>query len=126
MSTGGDHIPVLYRRERATKSRSGSGPNRPGRRTSAGTRRRPGTIYFSVVATSGSIAAASTIMLALRGFLVIAACRVAVALPPAPARAVYDQRQTGDLNVQIELNDVQVVALLSSELLDDYTVNPFA
>ncbi|XP_024880592.1 uncharacterized protein LOC112460218 [Temnothorax curvispinosus] len=58
-------------------------------------------------------------MLALRGLLlVIAACRVAVAKPPAP---VYDQRQTGDLNVQIELKDVQVVALLNSELLDDYT-----
>ncbi|XP_071568137.1 uncharacterized protein [Temnothorax nylanderi] len=61
-------------------------------------------------------------MLALRGLLlVIAACRVAVARPPAPAKAVYDQRQTGDLNVQIELKDVQVVALLNSELLDDYT-----
>ncbi|XP_077281533.1 uncharacterized protein LOC143908097 [Temnothorax americanus] len=59
-------------------------------------------------------------MLALSGLLlVIAACRVAVARPPATP--VYDQRQTGDLNVQIELKDVQVVALLNSELLDDYT-----
>ncbi|XP_011878269.1 PREDICTED: uncharacterized protein LOC105567765 [Vollenhovia emeryi] len=60
-------------------------------------------------------------MLALRGLLVIAACRVAAATPPASAKAVYDQRQTGDLNVQIELKNLQVVALLNSELLDDYT-----
>lgn len=65
-------------------------------------------------------------MLALRGLLVIAACRITAALPPVPAKAVYDQRQTGDLNVQIELKDLQVIALLKSELLDDYTVNPFA
>nr|XP_034192764.1 uncharacterized protein LOC117610013 [Osmia lignaria] len=35
--------------------------------------------------------------------------------------ATYDQRQTGDLNVQVHLKDVQVLALLDSELLDDYT-----
>jgi len=64
-----------------------------------------------------------TIMLALRGFLVIMACRIIVATP-VPAK-VYDQRQTGDLNVQIELKDLRVVALLNSELLDDYTVNKF-
>lgn len=84
---------------------------------------RPGPIHFSVLAMSGSIAAAPAIMLAL---LVIAACRVAAALPPGPAKAVYDQRQTGDLNVQLELKNLQVVALVNSELLDDYTVNPFA
>ncbi|XP_076637684.1 uncharacterized protein LOC143349914 [Colletes latitarsis] len=33
----------------------------------------------------------------------------------------YDQRQTGDLNVQVHLKDVQVLALLDTELLDDYT-----
>ncbi|XP_017757424.1 PREDICTED: uncharacterized protein LOC108548813 [Eufriesea mexicana] len=33
----------------------------------------------------------------------------------------YDQRQTGDLNVQVHLKDVQVLALLDPELLDDYT-----
>ncbi|CAK9822611.1 hypothetical protein ANTRET_LOCUS1104 [Anthophora retusa] len=33
----------------------------------------------------------------------------------------YDQRQTGDLNVQVHLKDIQVLALLDSELLDDYT-----
>ncbi|XP_011689964.1 PREDICTED: uncharacterized protein LOC105451291 [Wasmannia auropunctata] len=61
-------------------------------------------------------------MLALRGLLIFAACRVVVAAtPPATARKVYDQRQTGDTNVQIELKDVQVIALLNSELLDDYT-----
>lgn len=65
-------------------------------------------------------------MLSLRGLLVITACGITVALPPAPARAVYDQRQTGDLNVQLELKDLKVIALLNSELLDDYTVNPFA
>lgn len=35
----------------------------------------------------------------------------------------YDQRQTGDVNVQIHLKDVQVVALLDSGLLEDYVVN---
>ncbi|XP_006613671.1 uncharacterized protein LOC102678802 [Apis dorsata] len=35
--------------------------------------------------------------------------------------ATYDQRQTGDLNVQVHLKDVQVLALLDSEMLDDYT-----
>lgn len=35
--------------------------------------------------------------------------------------ATYDQRQTGDLNVQVHLKDVQVLALLDSEVLDDYT-----
>lgn len=33
----------------------------------------------------------------------------------------YDQRQTGDLNVQVHLKDIQVLALLDSEVLDDYT-----
>lgn len=62
-------------------------------------------------------------LLALRGLLVIAACRF-IAATPAPIRAAtYDQRQTGDLNVQIALKDLRVVALLDSELLDDYTVN---
>ncbi|KAL0128669.1 hypothetical protein PUN28_003800 [Cardiocondyla obscurior] len=60
-------------------------------------------------------------MFALRGLLVIAICRTIVAMPSAPTKSVYDQRQTGDLNVQIELSDIQVVAFLSSELLDDYT-----
>ncbi|KYN36923.1 hypothetical protein ALC56_08714 [Trachymyrmex septentrionalis] len=60
-------------------------------------------------------------MLALHGFLVIAACLVTVAIPPALAKAVYDQRQTGDVNVQIDLKDLQVIALVNSELLDDYT-----
>ncbi|XP_012234017.1 uncharacterized protein [Linepithema humile] len=53
------------------------------------------------------------------GHLVIAVCCI-TAVMPVPAR-VYDQRQTGDLNVQIELKDLQVVALLDSELLEDYT-----
>nr|XP_003707454.2 PREDICTED: uncharacterized protein LOC100881220 [Megachile rotundata] len=35
--------------------------------------------------------------------------------------ATYDQRQTGDLNVQVHLKDIQVLALLDSEVLDDYT-----
>jgi len=64
-------------------------------------------------------------MLVLRSFLVIVACCV-TAVTPGPVKAVYDQRQTGDLNVQIELKNLQVIALLNSELLDDYTVNPFA
>lgn len=53
--------------------------------------------------------------------LVIAACGF-IAVTPAPIRrATYDQRQTGDLNVQIALKDLRVVALVDSELLDDYT-----
>ncbi|KYN29257.1 PREDICTED: uncharacterized protein LOC108766221 [Trachymyrmex cornetzi] len=58
-------------------------------------------------------------MLALHGFL--ATCLVTIAIPPALAKAVYDQRQTGDVNVQIDLKDLQVIALVNSELLDDYT-----
>ncbi|XP_011644420.1 uncharacterized protein LOC105431723 [Pogonomyrmex barbatus] len=59
-------------------------------------------------------------MFALRGLLVIAlACSFATAMPPA--RAVYDQRQSGDLNVQIELKDLQVLAMLNSDFLNDYT-----
>ncbi|XP_051153381.1 uncharacterized protein LOC127276775 [Leptopilina boulardi] len=34
--------------------------------------------------------------------------------------AKYDQRQTGDVNVQIDLKDVKVIALVKSDLLDDY------
>ncbi|EZA48487.1 hypothetical protein DMN91_012823 [Ooceraea biroi] len=59
------------------------------------------------------------IMLALHGFLIITTCHI-IAVTPAPTK-VYDQRQTGDLNVQIELKDLRVVALINSELLDDYT-----
>ncbi|XP_063972782.1 uncharacterized protein LOC135160303 [Diachasmimorpha longicaudata] len=33
----------------------------------------------------------------------------------------YDQRQTGDLNVQIHLKDLRVVALVDTEMLEDYT-----
>lgn len=54
------------------------------------------------------------------GHLVIAVSCI-TAVMPVPAR-VYDQRQTGDLNVQIELKDLQVVALVDSGLLEDYTV----
>lgn len=64
-------------------------------------------------------------MLALRSLLIIAICRVTAAMPRAPAKAVYDQRQTGDLNVQLELKDLQVIALINSDVLTDYTVNSF-
>lgn len=37
------------------------------------------------------------------------------------APATYDQRQTGDLNVEVNLKNVQILALLDSDLLDDYT-----
>ena len=67
----------------------------------------------------------SQIMLVLHGFLIIAVCLVTIAILPAMAKAIYDQRQTGDVNVQIDLKDLQVIALVNSELLDDYTVNPF-
>lgn len=60
----------------------------------------------------------------LLGLLVIAAiCRFTAANPTPIKTGTYDQRQTGDLNVQIALKDLRVVALLDSELLDDYTVN---
>jgi len=64
-------------------------------------------------------------MLVLHGFLIIAVCLITIAILPAVAKAIYDQRQTGDVNVQIDLKDLQVIALVNSELLDDYTVNPF-
>ncbi|EFN72510.1 hypothetical protein EAG_13433 [Camponotus floridanus] len=60
-------------------------------------------------------------LLTLRGLLVIAICRVIAATPALIRPATYDQRQTGDLNVQIALKDLRIVALLDSELLDDYT-----
>lgn len=44
-------------------------------------------------------------------------CKSTVANPVS-----YDQRQTGDVNVQIDVEDVQVVALVDREFLDDYTV----
>lgn len=37
--------------------------------------------------------------------------------------ATYDQRQDGKVNVQIEVKDVQIVALVDSEMLEDYTVS---
>ncbi|XP_072745874.1 uncharacterized protein [Anoplolepis gracilipes] len=60
-------------------------------------------------------------LLALRGLLVIAACHVTAATPTPIRTATYDQKQTGDLNVQIALKDLRIVALHNSELLDDYT-----
>ena len=37
--------------------------------------------------------------------------------------AKYDQRQEGDINVQIDVKDVKIIALLKSDIFDDYTVN---
>lgn len=34
----------------------------------------------------------------------------------------YDQRQTGDLNFQLDVKNVQVVALVNKDVLDDYVV----
>ncbi|KAL6447049.1 hypothetical protein ACFW04_001420 [Cataglyphis niger] len=58
---------------------------------------------------------------ALCSLLVIATCRVAAATPMPIRAATHDQRQTGDLNVQVALKNLRVVALLDSKLLDDYT-----
>ncbi|XP_050464179.1 uncharacterized protein LOC126858145 [Cataglyphis hispanica] len=58
---------------------------------------------------------------ALCSLLVIAACRVAAATPTPIRAATHDQRQTGDLNVQVALKNLHVVALLDSKFLDDYT-----
>ncbi|EFN82231.1 uncharacterized protein LOC105185333 [Harpegnathos saltator] len=55
----------------------------------------------------------TTIMLAL--------CNFVIASPLSATPAVYDQRQTGDLNVQVNLKNVHVVTLLNSEILEDYT-----
>ncbi|KAF3421254.1 hypothetical protein E2986_04877 [Frieseomelitta varia] len=52
--------------------------------------------------------------------LLVFACHVATGLS-LPASTTYDQRQTGDVNVQVHLKDVRVVALFNSEILDDYT-----
>lgn len=51
--------------------------------------------------------------------LLALADRIATVLS-SPA-TTYDQRQSGDLNVQVHLKDIQVLALLDTELLDDYT-----
>ncbi|OXU24778.1 hypothetical protein TSAR_009599 [Trichomalopsis sarcophagae] len=44
------------------------------------------------------------------------------------ARSVttYDQRQEGKVNVQIDVKDVQILALVDSEMLDDYTNYDYA
>ncbi|XP_015602228.1 uncharacterized protein LOC107271121 [Cephus cinctus] len=42
------------------------------------------------------------------------------------AAVTYDQRQTGETNVQIELKDVQILALIDSDLFDDYTDYDYA
>ncbi|KAK9295796.1 hypothetical protein QLX08_010006 [Tetragonisca angustula] len=55
-----------------------------------------------------------------RNLLLVFACHVATGLS-LQAPTTYDQRQTGDVNVQVHLKDVRVVALLNSEILDDYT-----
>lgn len=34
----------------------------------------------------------------------------------------YDQRQEGKINVQIDVKDLSIVALMDSGMLDDYTV----
>ena len=39
--------------------------------------------------------------------------------------ATYDQRQEGKVNVQIDVKDVQIVALIDSDMLEDYTVSYF-
>lgn len=39
------------------------------------------------------------------------------------APVTYDQQQTGDLNVQVHLKDIQIVALLDSSYLGEYGVN---
>ncbi|XP_033226136.1 uncharacterized protein LOC117178776 [Belonocnema kinseyi] len=38
----------------------------------------------------------------------------------------YDQRQEGDVNVQIDLKDVKIIALLNSDVFDDYTNYDYA
>lgn len=42
----------------------------------------------------------------------------------APSRnsAIYDQRQQGVVNVQISLEDVKIIALVESDMFDDYMV----
>ncbi|XP_076234949.1 uncharacterized protein LOC143179536 [Calliopsis andreniformis] len=56
-------------------------------------------------------------MLPRRALLILFCCVIgALSLP-----ATYDQRQTGDLNVQVHLKDVQVLALLNADLTNDYT-----
>lgn len=60
-----------------------------------------------------------TIMFVFCSLIIVGCFITAVMLAPT----TYDQRQSGDLNVQVELKDVRVVALLNSEFLEDYTVN---
>lgn len=40
--------------------------------------------------------------------------------------AKYDQRQEGDINVQIDLKDLKIIALVKSDMIDDYTNYDYA
>ncbi|CAL7949576.1 unnamed protein product [Xylocopa violacea] len=56
-----------------------------------------------------------------RRYILLLALAYYVANGHSSPATTYDQRQTGELNVQVHLKDVQVLALLDTELLDDYT-----
>ncbi|KAG7203318.1 hypothetical protein KM043_010406 [Ampulex compressa] len=57
------------------------------------------------------------IMFLLCGFVILAYNAGAGLSVPAS----YDQRQTGNLNLQVHLKDVHILAVVDTELLDDYT-----
>jgi hypothetical protein len=45
-----------------------------------------------------------------------------LAIAGAAVPRSYDQRQDGRVNVQIDVKDVQILALLDSDTIDDYVV----
>ncbi|XP_014203403.1 uncharacterized protein LOC106635781 [Copidosoma floridanum] len=50
----------------------------------------------------------------------------AVARHTDPKGATYDQRQEGKVNVQIDVKDVHILALVDSDMLEDYTNYDYA
>lgn len=59
--------------------------------------------------------------------LVLADIAHAAPQPPSPLQRKYDQMQSGDFNVRVNLKDVKVIALLGGgtglDLGDDYMVS---
>lgn len=49
-----------------------------------------------------------------------------VSTAPSKPKAVYDQKQNGEHNIQVHLNDIQIVALLGEDGLgvrNNFTIN---
>uniref|UniRef100_A0ABD2WI52 Uncharacterized protein n=1 Tax=Trichogramma kaykai TaxID=54128 RepID=A0ABD2WI52_9HYME len=61
---------------------------------------------------------------AIMGLFRVGAFALLLSCAWAKSITTYDQRQDGQVNVQIDVKDVQIVALMDSKMLDDYQVSP--